>query len=97
MRVVIDSYSTFFDVGTGLQFSPVLDRRSGCYVAIADVSKAEAKAFVDRPAFRVVDDAEFLAMTARPDIDADSATDAKVLSETGPPDPPEPSPEAVKG
>ena len=66
MRVLLRSYSNYFDPKTKTQFSPVLDRQTGCYVAVADVSPALAEQFKERPGFELLSDADFLQMTVAP-------------------------------
>lgn len=90
-RVLIDDYSSFFDHTTNVQFSPVLDRRQGAYVGIAEVSAKVAKEYAKRPKFRVITDAEFLAMTsvpAQPEPDEPEADDPLEASAGAPPPPP---------
>ena len=65
-RILLRSYSNYFDPQTKTQFSPVLDRRTGCYVAVADVTAAIAEEFKSRPSFETLTDADFLAMTVAP-------------------------------
>lgn len=64
-RVMLSNFSTFYDTITRTQFDPVLDKRTGCFVAVAEVDDAQAATFAERPAYRVIDDAEWLAMTTR--------------------------------
>jgi hypothetical protein len=65
-RVRIDQYSNFHDPTTGAQFEPVLDRRSGCYVGVCEMSKSQARAYQGRASFTVLSDDEWLAMTEIP-------------------------------
>jgi hypothetical protein len=65
-RVMIEQYSNFFDQPTRLQFEPVLDRRSGCYVGVCEMSAEQAEAFADRRSFAVLTEDEWRAMTEIP-------------------------------
>lgn len=67
MKVLIITYSTYFDVQTGIQFEPVLVRHTGCYHGVADVTEEQAKAFEGRPAFVVMDAETFGKMTTEPE------------------------------
>lgn len=78
-RILLRSYSTYFDPKTRTQFSPVLDRQSGCKVAVADVSDEVAEQLQSRPGFELLTDEEFLVMTAPP-VDPEP-----IASETGNP------------
>ncbi len=62
-KLLIDNHSTFYDIQTEVQFSPVLDRTTGCFVGVADVDPVTAAKYAGREHFRLLDDAEFLAMT----------------------------------
>ncbi|HTE16865.1 MAG TPA: hypothetical protein VK689_00615 [Armatimonadota bacterium] len=67
MKVLIESYSRYFDVQTRVQFSPVLDQRSGCYVGVADLPEEVAECYLDRPGFEVLSDEEFVSLTSAPE------------------------------
>jgi len=60
------NFSSFYDVKNRVQFSPVLDKRSGCFVAVAEVSDETCEGYAQNPNFEVIDDAEFLAMISLP-------------------------------
>lgn len=62
-RVLIENYSNFYCTRTKVQFNPILDRRTGCYVGLADVTPEQAEAFANRGGFRLISDEEFLAMS----------------------------------
>jgi len=62
----MENFSTFYDTVNRVQFSPVLDKRTGCFVAIAEVSDEVAESWAGNPRFEVIDDAEFLAMISTP-------------------------------
>jgi predicted component of type VI protein secretion system len=62
-RVMIEQYSNFFDQPTRLQFEPVLDRRSGCYVGVCEMSAEQAEAFRGRSSFTLLSEDEWRAMT----------------------------------
>lgn len=62
-RVAIDNYSNYYDVREKVQFDPVLDRRTGCRVGIAEVSADVAARYEQRRGFRLMSDIEFVAMT----------------------------------
>jgi len=65
-RVLIQNYSRFFDPATKIEFAPVLDRPSGCYVGVATVDEDTAVHYDGRPGFQVLTDAEWEAVNALP-------------------------------
>jgi hypothetical protein len=64
MKILCENFSRFYDSKTKVEFAPVLDRRSGCYVGIADVE--DISPFENRTGYKVLTDADFLAMTTAP-------------------------------
>ena len=66
MHVVVRAYSTFYDIRTRTQFEKTLDRLTGCYVAVADVSDADAEKFRERTGFEILTDEQFFAMITKP-------------------------------
>ena len=46
-RIRVTNFSTYYDVKNRVQFSPVLDKRSGCFVAVAEVTDAVAQAWAE--------------------------------------------------
>jgi|SRR5579871_3939880 len=94
-KVVMPAYSTFHDVRTGVQFSPVLDKSSGCYIAVADVSQEQTAAFAGRPGFFVVSEERFheqvngsTAPEPSAPVTGDPLTDAAGAMSAPPPPPP---------
>lgn len=65
-RVRMTNFSTFYDVQNRVQFSPVLDKRSGCFVAVAEMDDEPAAKYEGNERFEVIDDTEFLAMVSNP-------------------------------
>jgi hypothetical protein len=61
-RIHIDGYSKFYDHATGAEFHPVLDRRTGVYRGVAEVSDEVAGELLERPAFSEISENVFDAM-----------------------------------
>ena len=94
-KVLLSEYSTYSDHITGVQFNPVLNRRTGLFVAIADVDAETAQSFVDRSAsFSILTDDDYLSITMpdrTPDpvapVTGDPLTDAGGSEPPAPPTP----------
>jgi hypothetical protein len=65
-RVVTRVHSTFYDMKRKVQFSPVLDQRTGCFVGVAQVSDEHAAEFAEHEHFEVVSDEDYLEMVTVP-------------------------------
>lgn len=65
-KVLAQNYSNFYDIRTNVQFQPVKDRRSECFVGVAVVDKATIEFYQEREGFRVLSDEEYLEMTSEP-------------------------------
>lgn len=82
-RVMIHNYDVFYDVKTEVQFSRVLDRRTNCYIGVAQVSKTIAKVYAGRPdRFRILSDEEWKQINEGV---AETADESVADSETGDP------------
>lgn len=79
MRVKIENYDSYYDRVTKAEFRPVLDRRTGLHVGLAEVDERAGAKLLARPAFHEVTDEEYLAMTQAP------ATTPKTAVDTGDP------------
>lgn len=66
-HVIIRSYSTYYDVSSDVQFSPVLDRKTGCYIGHAQVDKKTATEYAKKGNFEVLSDADFTALSTIPE------------------------------
>jgi len=65
-KVLIKNHSTFYDTKRKVQFNPLLDRRSGCFVGVADVDTETAETYEGHPHFQVLTDEEYLEMVTVP-------------------------------
>ena len=93
-KVRCDIYSEITDRRTGVAFKPMLDRRLGIIVGVGDATAKQAKELEKREGFRVLTDAEYQAMGARPLVQAVRVTgdpladSAKAAGAGMPPEPP---------
>ena len=62
-HVLLSTYSKYYDAATDTQFVPVLNRATGCYVAVADLDDETADRFAENPAFEILSDDEYLALS----------------------------------
>src|SRR5690242_7523344 len=97
-KVLIEGYSTFYDLRERVTFEPVLDRRTLCRVGVAEVSAEQAERYAGRSGFQVLSEEEWADMNriqepvrAPAPETGDPLRDASVLggSLQGPPPPPE--------
>ncbi len=65
-HLILRSYSHYADHVTGLELTPVLLIGVGIRVAHLSVTDKQAEAFNSRPAFEILSDDEFLALTKAP-------------------------------
>jgi hypothetical protein len=96
--VMIEQYSRYFDVKTRTQFTETLNRRTGCYVGMAQVDKKTAEQYRGRPGFQVLTDKDYLHLTQAPAAPEQSepvtgdpladAAQAKAAPNAEPPAPP---------
>ena len=61
-QVIIDGYSTFYDLRTDTQFNPVL-QPNGCFVGVAEVEEHLASQFLNRGGFHIVEQSEAVLKT----------------------------------
>lgn len=66
-HVILRSYSKFFNSDPAIQFDPILDQTTGCFIAHAEVQDADAlDYFTKNAAFSVLTDEEYQALTELP-------------------------------
>ena len=99
LYVTLAAYSKFYHAETGTEFLPVLDHKTGCYIAVAPVSGKTAKAFAGKPGFKLLTEDQYQEMSRpapepepEPSETGDPLTGQAGTAEgtdlTGPPPPP---------
>lgn len=84
-KVICDKFSNYSDPKTKVHFTPLLDRRTGCFIGFAQVSRELAEGYAKRDGFQVISDTEYLAITSIPDPEpladpsGDPLTDAAAI------------------